>query len=149
MNIRAATLKDLDALRALGKTMHAESPRFSRLEYDASKVDAVLQIALADPRYFTLVAEEEDGEIIGGFVGFMMEHWCSTDSVAQDLALFVRPDRRGGILAARLVKSFVYWAQDRGAKHIVLGISTGVKVEETASLYKSLGLKQFGYLFEV
>lgn len=149
MKLRAATLHDLDALHALGQAMHAESPRFSQLTYDAGKVDALLRNAVHDSRYFTLVAAEEDGEIIGAFVGFMMEHWCSTDQVAQDISIFVRPDRRGGILAARLAKAFIYWAQDRGAKQIVLGISTGVKVEETAKLYKSLGLKQFGYLFEV
>lgn len=149
MTIRAATLEDIPAIVELGRRMHAESPRFSKLQYAPDKVEATFTIALTDHRYFTLVKVEEDGEIIGGFAGFMAPHWCSYDEVAQDLAVFVRPDRRGGMLAARMVKAFVYWADSRGAKLIALGISTGVMVEETARLYKSLGLKQFGYLFEV
>jgi len=50
---------------------------------------------------------------------------------------------------ARLVKAFIAWAHDHGAKQTNLGISTGVSVEETAQLYSAIGLKQFGYLFEV
>lgn len=149
MSIRIATSNDLDAIIALGKRMHVESPRFRPLAFDAQKVRNLFTSMLTGSQYFVLVAEEEDGEIIGGFAGYMAEQWFSTDKVAQDLALFVKPDRRGGILAARMVKAFTSWAQDRGAKQIVLGISTGVKVEQTAQLYQSLGLKQFGCLFEV
>lgn len=149
MKIRDATHDDLDALADLGKRMAAESPRFCRLAYDEAKVYALLLNALTDQRYFLVAAEQDDGEVIGGFLGFMAPHWFSSDEVAQDLVLFVRPDRRGGIAAARLVKAFAEWATHRGAKQINLGISTGVKVEQTAELYRALGLKQFGYLFEV
>lgn len=149
MSIRAATLKDIPGILALGKRMHAESPRFSRLAFDGEKVQALFTHALTDHRYFILVADDEDGSLAGGFVGYMAPHWFSQDEVAQDLAVFVRQDRRGGILAARMVKAFTYWAHDRGAKQITLGISTGVKVEQTEQLYKSLGLKQFGSIFEV
>jgi len=149
MTIRAATRSDLNAILDLGKRMHAESPRFSQLSFDDEKVRALFAVALSDPRYLVLVSEQEDGAIAGGFVGFMAPHWFSSDEVASDLAVFVRPDRRGGILAARMVKAFIYWAQDRGAKQITFGISTGVHIEQTAALYRSLGLKQFGYCFEV
>ena len=149
MTIRQATTGDLDAILALGERMHLESPRYSKLAFDADKVRRLFADAVADDRYLILVAEEEDGQIIGGFAGFVMEHWSSPDMVAQDLALFVKPDRRGGILAARMIKAFISWAQDNGAKQTVLGISTGVHVEQAAQLYKALGLKQFGYLFEV
>lgn len=149
MTIRAATINDLDALVALGKQMHAESTRFGELVFDEQKVRALLADLLSRDSGFALVSQEADGQIVGGFAGYMTEHWYSTDQVAADLALFVRMDRRGGIAAARMVKAFIYWAQDRGAKQITLGISTGIKVEQTAQLYRSLGLKQFGYCFEV
>lgn len=149
MSIRAATINDLDAIIDLGKHMHAESSRFGALVFDELKVRKLITGLLSRETGFVLVAEEPDGNIFGGFAGFISEHWYSTDQVAQDLGLFVRMDRRGGIAAARMVKAFIYWAQDRGAKQITLGISTGIKVEQTAQLYRSLGLKQFGYCFEV
>lgn len=148
MKIRPAVLADLDRLEELGKRMHAESPRFSRLTYNAGKVYSMLTTALADPRYFLHVAEQDNGELAGGLLGFAMPHWCSDDEVACDLAVFMEPGRRGGMAAARLVKAFRSWADDRGVKQTNLGISTGVHVEETAQLYRAIGLKQFGYLFE-
>jgi len=147
--IRAAARQDLDAIVALGKRMHSESPRYQRLVFDEAKVYAMFLNAMDDARYFLLVSETADGEITGGFAGFAAEHWCSRDTVAQDLALFVQPDRRGGLAAAQMVKAFAAWAKERGCKQIVLGISTGVRVEETAQLFCALGLKQFGYCFEV
>lgn len=149
MKIRPAVLADLDQLEELGKRMHAESPRFSRLTYNAGKVYSMLTTALHDPRYFLHVAEQDNGELAGGFAGIAMPHWCSDDEVACDLALFVEPGRRGGMAAVRLIKAFVAWAENRSAKQINLGISTGVHTEETAQLYRAIGLKQFGYLFEV
>lgn len=149
MSIRQATIDDLGAIIALGKQMHAESGRFGVLAFDEQKVRDRFANLVANDNAFVLVCEQEDGEIVGGFAGYVAEHWYSTDKAAQDLALFVRPDRRGGIAAARMVKAFIAWAKERGALQIVLGISTGVRVEETAALYRSIGLKQFGYLYEV
>lgn len=149
MTIRDATIEDIDQILDLGKRMHAESSRFGALAFDEGKVRSLFAGLIGSEDAIVLVAEVPDGEIIGGFAGFASEHWYSTDKVAQDLALFVRMDRRGGILAARMIKAFVSWAQERRCKQITLGISTGIRVEETAQLYRSLGLKQFGYCFEV
>jgi GNAT superfamily N-acetyltransferase len=148
MEIRPATPQDIDAIIALGARMHSESPRFSKLSYNGEKVRGLMTMAMQDQRYLVLVAES-DGELLGGFAGFMAPHWFSDDEVASDLALFVKPDRRGGMAGVRLVKAFVAWAKPRNPKLIQLGISTGVLVEETAQLYRAIGLKQFGYLFEV
>jgi len=149
MFLRPAEVTDVDTMIALGRRMHAESPRFSLMNFDSDKVRALMVNAIADDRYFLMIAENDERDLIGGFVGFMAQHWFSTDQTAHDIALFVDPDRRGSIVAARLVKSFIDWARGRGAKQINLGISTGVMVEKTAQLYRSLGLKQYGYLFEV
>lgn len=148
MDIRQATPQDVGAIVALGALMHSESPRFSKLSYNCEKVRAMMAMAMQDERYLVLVAEN-DGALLGGFAGFMAPHWFSDDQVASDLALFVQPDRRGGMAGVRLVKAFVAWAKTRNPKLIQLGISTGVLVEETAQLYRAIGLKQFGYLFEV
>lgn len=148
MKIRDATPEDLAAMCALGKRMHAESPRYSVLNYDEHKVELLLRNALDDDRYFLMVAEHDDGEVTGGFIGYIAPHWCSQDAVAADLALFVQQDRRGGIAAARLAREFIEWARSRGAKLVNLGISTGVQVEQSAALYRAIGLKQYGYLFE-
>jgi GNAT superfamily N-acetyltransferase len=77
-----------------------------------------------------------------------MEHWCSTDLVATDLALFVEAEFRGSMLAARLIVAYLRWARDIGAKLITAGVSTGVHVEQTAQLYERLGMRRLGVLLE-
>lgn len=146
--LRDATIDDLTRLVELGRAMHAESPRFSKLRFSAPKLAEQLCGLIVSPSGFMKVVER-DGVIIGGLAGAISEHWCSADKVAFDMALFVSPDKRGGMAAAKLVDAFKTWAAGKGAVLTVLGISTGVKTEETAGLYRAIGLKQFGYLFEV
>lgn len=146
--IRPAEIEDIDRLVALGGLMHQESPRFSRMRYSPEKVQTMLYNMIGNQTGCALVAVKHD-EIIGGILGVVYPHWFSEDLVAQDLALFVDPTKRGGIVAARLVRGFIDWAQQRKAKMIQLGITTGVHVEQTARLYSELGLSECGVLFEV
>jgi GNAT superfamily N-acetyltransferase len=149
MKIRPAVPDDLPTLLELGRCMHAESPRFSALTFDATKVFELLTSAIDDDRYLLIVVDDGEGGLAGGFLGYITPQWFSHDEVAADLALFVDPDRRGGIVAARLLKAYAEWAEARGAKQITAGISTGVMVEQTAQMYRRLGFNQYGYLFEV
>ncbi len=148
MNLRPAVHTDIESMIELGRRMHAESPRFSQLRYDADKVFVLLSNAIRDDRYFIYVAEH-DGVLLGGLAAIMAPHWFSPDQIAQDIAVFVDPDKRGTIALARLIKEYRGWAKGRGAVQTCLGISTGVMVERTADLYRALGFKQYGLLFEV
>lgn len=146
--IRKATLDDLPTLLALGASMHAESPRFSRLAFSASRLEETLRALILLPRGFVLVAEL-DGELIGGMAAMCMPHWASADLLATDLALFVAPEHRGGLTAARLVRRYVGWAMGEGAKLIQLGVTTGVATEETARMFEAIGLRRCGVILEV
>lgn len=143
--IRPANYSDLDAMARLGEIMHQES-RFKVLTYDYDKVVATLRWLISEQQF--VVVSEQNGEIIGGFVGAAMPHWASPDLVAFDYALFIRPECRGTTVPFRLVREFRRWANERGAKLITAGISTGVHVEKTAALYEAAGFKRIGYLYE-
>lgn len=145
--IRAATLADIPALLALGARMHAESPHFRQIGFSADKLGATLRQVLDSPNGFLMVGDAK-GEIAGVMVALAVEHWCSTDMVATDLALYVEPEFRGSMLAARLIGRYKAWANERGAKITTAGISTGVNVEQTARLYEAMGFKRFGVLLE-
>lgn len=146
--IRNATLIDLPALLALGERMHAESPHFRQITFSAGKLAETLVDVLDSPNGFLMVGDAK-GEIAGVMVGLAVEHWCSTDLVATDLALYVKPEFRGSMLAARLIARYKSWAHALGAKIISVGISTGVNVEQTARLYEAMGFKRFGVLLEI
>lgn len=145
--IRRAVPKDLPALIALGARMHAESPHFRRVTFSPAKLEQTLKQLIESAGGFLWVGDEA-GQITGVMAGIAFEHWCSTDVVVSDLALFVEPPYRGTLLAARLVKRFQAWAKDAGAKLVTVGVSTEVQVEQTARLYEMLGFRRFGVLME-
>lgn len=148
--IRNATAADIDVMIALGRKMHAESPRFSQLTFCPLILRANLNQLLTADGGIVLVYERE-GEIIGGFLGLITQQWFSTDLVANDYALFLDPDHRGGIAAVRLIKQYIEIAKARGVKEefIQMGVSTGVHIEDTGLLFRCLGLKQYGTIWSV
>lgn len=146
--VRPATVDDVPQLVTLGEQMHAESPRFSRMTFDAEKLAAFLASAVNAPHMLVLVAER-GGEVVGGFVGLVVEHWFSRDLMATDLALFVDQRKRGGIVASRMVRDYLDWADEKGAKLVQIGITTGVQQLQTERLYEALGLSRCGSIYEV
>lgn len=147
--IRDATLDDLPGLLALGARMHAESPHFSRLTFSPEVLEQTLRGVIASPHGFLRVGMA-DGKIAGVFVAMAFQHWCSTDLVASDLALFVEVEHRGSMLAARLIAQYKHWARATGVKPglINAGVSTGIHVEQTTRLYEACGFKRYGVLLE-
>lgn len=144
--IRDANLYDLPALLVLGQQMHAESPRFSRLRFSASRLESTLRLLLGSGQF--LVVAEDGRRVVGGMAAVAMPHWASDDLVATDLALFVARDARGGMVPARLIKAYTAWASKRGAVLIQAGVTTGINTETTAALYERMGLKRCGALLE-
>jgi GNAT superfamily N-acetyltransferase len=148
MMIREARHDDIPALLTLAQEMHAESPRYSLLRFSADKVAGLFCCLIDSPDGLLLVADN-GGEIAGGIAAMVTPHWFSDDLVSSDIGLFMLPRHRGGMTAVRLMRGYIEWAKFRGALQIQAGISTGVQVEESAALYRRMGLKQFSIGFEV
>lgn len=146
--IRPATHDDTTRLMELAVAMHAESPRFSKLEFSHEKM-LNLFYHLIDSEFCMVIVAERSGQVVGGLAAIVSEHWISNDLVANDLAVFMQKDARGSTAPARMIAQYVEWAKAKGAKFIQLGISTGVMVEKTSELYRSLGLHECSIGFEV
>lgn len=146
--IREATPTDIAALVALGRAMHDESPRWRRLEYDADKVTNTLRVLVVEPWGFVWVAEDADGQVVGGMVAAATAHWSSSDLVACDLALFVAPAARGGLAPLRLLRAYRAWAHNVGAKLVQVGVTTGVHTDETVALMERCGFRRCGVVLE-
>ena len=141
--IRLATADDLADIARLGRIMHEEST-FAPMDYDVDRVKETLG-EMIDKKQFVVVAEDDNGDIVGGMAGMVTQSWFGNDSIANDLALFIAPTRRGGLLAARLIDAFVLWARMAGAKQIRPGVITGSAVAE--GLYARFGFSRCGSTF--
>lgn len=148
MSIRPATVQDIEALVELGRQMAAESPRFSRLTFNPGKVRALLERQIGNPLALVLVVERA-GQVVGVFLGGAAEHWACDGLVAFDLALFVEPTHRGGTSAARLLCGYRSWCEQIGAVMATAGISTQVHADQSARLYRGLGFREVGPVFDV
>lgn len=135
-------LCDIQQVISLGHQMHEESPVFRENLFDDQRISNLLHHALSVPNDMCVFVNVEDDIITGGFIGIAQENWYGPDREASDVALFIRKDKRGGMLAARLVKSYEKWAKEVGVGVVNLGVSTGIHRDKTAALYKRLGYSQ-------
>lgn len=143
--IRPMLLCDISQVTSLGRRMHEESPIYSKNIFDPQKVIHLLHHSLSIPQEMCVLINVEDDVVNGGIIGISQENWYGPDREASDVALFIHKDKRGGMLAARLIRAYESWAKSIGAKVINLGVSTGIHVEKTTALYKRLGYDEPAY----
>ena len=145
--IREATTADVDRMLELGEAMHRES-RYAPLAWNADRVRAMIAALIGSQDGLAIVAERS-GRIVGGFLGEISPFYFSDATVASDYAVFLDKSERGGITAARLIREFVEWADQRGATRIQIGVTTGITVDSTCRLFERLGFVETGRLFEM
>lgn len=146
--VRPATAADIPALVALGHVMHAEAAALRHATFDEAKVERALSVSISHGCAFV---HEAEGAIDGAFCAVLVERWFSTDRYVTDLGLFVRPDRRGGLTACRLLDAFLFWCERMKIPpaDVVIGVSTGVHVEATGQLYERLGFRRVGGVYQL
>jgi len=98
-------------------------------------------------KYFGKVALK-DGEYIGMMSAFSMEYFFGHDLLAADLITYIKPEHRGGLLAARLTKMYEKWARDVGCTHVSIATSTGVGTEMMRKFYVRLGFEPWGHSYK-
>ena len=139
--VREATPDDFLACVLMGQRMAHESPRFSHSAFDSERCLKLLHTLTESPDGLVLVVGEEP---IGMMLGLVSEQFFSADRVAQELVVYMLPEHRGGRDVVRMIQTFEQWAATRGAREVVLGVSTEVSTERTAALYRRLGFTDSG-----
>jgi GNAT superfamily N-acetyltransferase len=134
----------------MGRLLHAESPRYSRMQFSEKKVETMIRRmvsgTLTTPAPGGALVAEKDGMIVGMMGGFVTETWFSEDKIASDYTLYILPEyRRKGRIAVELVRAFERWAIAQGAVDIVPGTSTEIDAEATRSFYQKMGYEHYGH----
>lgn len=138
MRLRLVEAGDIPAIVEMGADMVAMGG-FAPEDYAPQKVAETI------PRFgFAVVAV--DGEQVAGFMfGEVVSPWYGAHRMATDCALYVRPEFRGTMAALMMVKAWMRWAVDSGAKQLRPGVSAGHPSAER--LYERLGFKRVGAAF--
>ena len=145
MVIRPMCEQDIPAVLVLGKAMHQESA-YRDMTFSADKCEKLIMWLLASPLAFTVVAVDDGGKLCGIMAAHIAQHYFSSDYMIEDYLLYVRPEKRGGTIAMRLVSQFVEWAEKQNVKMIMCGISTEIETEKIIKLYQHFDFHTAGVL---
>lgn len=139
--IRFANTADIPAITNMAERMMASSS-FNTLTFSPVRFSELCEALISNG--FALVAER-DNKLIGGLLADAVKPWYSMDLIGIDYGLYIEPEHRSGMLAAKMVKQFENWCDDMEVKQIRLGISTGDL--SVSKLYQALGYVSTGELF--
>lgn len=145
--MRSATLADVDALVPLCEALHAEGA-YRELRFEHDRVRHTLTHAIAHAPHRCVLVAQRDEELVGLLAGHLETYLCSSERFACDTAFYVRPSRRNGVAARALVAAFRRWADERGARELCMGVSSGIHPERTGRFLGTLGLVPAGSLFK-
>jgi GNAT superfamily N-acetyltransferase len=140
------TENDIPALVAMGRIAHTESS-YKSMEYSENRCTDLGYLTLDNPDALLCLVAEKDNEIIGFCMAAIEAAYFSDEKTASDLMFYVLPEHRGSWAFLMLVRAYVQWTKDKGAKLIFLGNTFG---DETIdALYLKLGFQRMGGIFRM
>ncbi len=148
MKIRFATLADVPVFVEMGRKFHAMT-RFSAYDYNPERVArnlrAVIEIGQnGKGTHCFLVAEDSQGDAIGGLIACIEQHFFSDQKVASVVHYDVLPDRRMSGAGVRLLVAFRNWAENRGVFELSVGVNSGIQIDKMDRFLRRLGFRQTG-----
>lgn len=148
MKIRFSKPEDTQSIMLLGQQMMAES-RFSDYAFNPEKTrKLILRMIERQPDTdCILLAERDDGTIVGMLAGYVMDFFFCDGYVAQDRVYYVIPECRGSSAAFKLILAFRRWAESKHVTELSINMSVAIDMERFNKFMTHLGFSQCGSNF--
>jgi GNAT superfamily N-acetyltransferase len=144
--VRAATHADVEAVIPLYEWLFAP-PGTRPDSWDERRAAVALRAAIDSHDAVVLLAEADDGELIGFCTGYQDLHSVRFGYRAWVEDLAVHPDRRSQGVGKALLDAAKNWARERGASHLEL--DSGLARADAHRFYEREGpswtSKSFGW----
>jgi hypothetical protein len=144
--VRAATAADMEQLVEMSRLLHAEGS-YRDIAIHEPKLRAFLAHAMTDAEHACFVYQDRSGRLTGFMAGYVAAHFFSLEKSAYDLFVFVRPERRGSLIAYRLWSAFKAFAEQAGARTLCFGTIAGIAPARTRKFFTGLGMTEVGSLY--
>jgi ribosomal protein S18 acetylase RimI-like enzyme len=144
--VRAAVAADMEQLVEMSRLLHAEGS-YRDIPIYEPKLRAFLAHVMTDAGHACFVYEDRSGRLLGFMAGYIAAHFFSLEKGAYDLFVFVRPERRGSLIAYRLWSAFRAFAQRSNARTLCFATVAGIAPERTRKFYTGLGMTEVGSIY--
>ena len=115
----------------------------SHLPFSKDAFDMTFDGAMkADPTVFVAGLGED---LVGYLTARMVAYAAAAGFFTNQEVIYVRPDKRGTRAAVSLLRTFVEWSREIGAREAFMGTSTNFQPERTARLMEHVGARRVGY----
>lgn len=139
--IREATRFDIPEIIDIGRELYNAAPTHNFLyNWNDKRALVAAESYIKDPDKLLLI-DIEKGFIKGFFVAHLGQPLATTEIIAVDVMMYIRPEYQGSFTVIKFIKYYEKWAKDNGAKHIQLSVSSGLKQDRTLSIYSYMGYK--------
>lgn len=128
----------------MGEAMHAESPVYRDLPFDAQKVGAWAAMHMRRPDMGAWGAHTSEGELAGVLFASLSDVFFGSAVIAREDTFYVSPEHRGNGAAFDLVHRFLVWGQEKGAARAVITASTGVDDAKVTRFLSKVGFQPAG-----
>jgi len=144
--VRPARAQDIEQLLEMSRALHAEGS-YRDIPIFEPKLRAFLTHAMTDAEHACFVYEDRSGRLMGFMAGYVTAHFFSLEKSAYDLFVFVRPERRGSLIAYRLCSAFKAFAEQAGARTLCFGTIAGIAPQRTRKFFTGFGMTEVGSLY--
>lgn len=146
-------LKDISQFKAsipvFEAMIHANGhDRFKHIDLDIEKLYKWVKDSEENPLRFTRLVMSDDGVVVGGIAGELVSYIYTSNVFAVDQLLYLDPTVKPRAFLFALLDEFVRWAIHSPATDVMIGNTTGYKLEHFDKLAHKLGfeLATVGYV---
>lgn len=145
--VRDAHGYEVDKLAAIAGRVLAESPTYTRMEFDHEKTaNYIAGAILKQEGWFIRVIADENDEPVGGLIGACEPVLFGPDKIAYDITMMIDREHRGKCIRQfiQCCEDFREWAIANGAKIVKLGVSSGIKIDSISNVLERLNFARIG-----
>jgi GNAT superfamily N-acetyltransferase len=140
--IRPLTSSDLPQLLELAREMHRTGV-YATYRMDEARVSFILTRLIEVPDAFTM-GYEKAGQLIGAFLGEVVQDLWVDVKIGVDHAFYVRAEDRGSRAGVALLRAFEKWASENGADVLRPVVYAGIDNRSVGDILTRMGYEAAG-----
>lgn len=144
LELRKVDFQDIPKLVEMLVEILPTIKTYERIPVEPNRVRTLLQANIDNKELYARVLVENE-DFVGVGIGFVTRYAFSNMYHAQDMLLYISPERRNFRTVKLIVEDFCDWSKTMNAKQIFVSNTAGVNAELHARLMSHFGFEVVGH----